>query len=62
MREFIKDYNEMLVKPQIKFIKKHWVGYGVITLIGGIAGYLAGKSLAKSIDETLMVSSDGEES
>lgn len=27
----IKDYNSMIIKPQIAWIKKHWVAYLVFT-------------------------------
>lgn len=27
----IKDYNNMIIKPQIAWIKKHWVAYLVFT-------------------------------
>lgn len=42
-KTFWKDYNDMCIKPQTEWMKKHWRGY-ILMLVGSYAaGYTVGK-------------------
>lgn len=36
MMEALKEYNEMVFEPSLKWLKKHWKGYFVLTMISAI--------------------------
>lgn len=61
MKEFLKDYNEMLVKPQFSFMKKHWKGYCLFTAACGVGSYLLGKHLGRLAGEHLAIMLASEE-
>lgn len=42
MFKAIKEYNEMVMKPSMEWLKKHWVGYSVFTVVVGAACVGAG--------------------
>lgn len=49
--EFWKDYNDMCIAPQNKWLKKHWKGY-ILMLIGSfVGGYGIGWSIDKIGDK-----------
>lgn len=37
MKEFFTDYNEMVLKPSMAWLKKHWKGYLLMTAAIGAA-------------------------
>ena len=39
---FWKDYNDMCVKPQTEWMKKHWKGYILMLIGSGVGGYAVG--------------------
>ncbi len=40
MMRALKEYNEMVMRPSWKWLKKHWKGYSVLLVISMIAPYL----------------------
>lgn len=36
MKGFFKDYKDDIIKPQVRFMKKHWLGTTVLCLLGGL--------------------------
>lgn len=44
MMRALKEYNEMVMRPSLKWLKKHWKGYSVfvavISMIGGFGSDL----------------------
>lgn len=42
MKDFFKDYNEMCVKPQKAWLKKHWKGYILVLIASWFGGYTIG--------------------
>lgn len=51
MKEFFKDYKEMCIDPQNKWMKKHWKGYILMCLIlwGGTAAFCCKDMIKESI-------------
>lgn len=45
MKNFFKDYNDMCIKPQLGWMKKHWKGYTLMLLGSYAAGYAIGKAI-----------------
>ena len=44
-KTFWKDYNDMCIKPQMKWMRKHWKGY-ILVLIGSyVGGYAIGLAI-----------------
>ena len=52
MREVVKDYKEMCVKPQRMWMKKHWKGYVLMNIIAyaGLAGFVFKDYIKESIE------------
>lgn len=53
-KEFWTDYNEMVIKPQNEWLKKHWKGYTVfyaVTFVAGAVGTLAYLKIKDKIEE-----------
>lgn len=50
---FCKDYNDMVVKPQTKWMKLHWKGYILVLIMSGVGGYAIGKAFEKKANEEL---------
>ena len=40
MMKVLKEYNEMVMRPSWKWLKKHWKGYSVLLAISMIVPYL----------------------
>ena len=40
MMKALKEYNEMVMRPSWKWLKKHWKGYSVLLVISMIVPYL----------------------
>lgn len=36
MAKIIKDYRDLIIKPQTEFIRKHWVSYTIFSIGCGI--------------------------
>ena len=36
MAKIIKDYKDLIIKPQTEFIRKHWVSYTIFSIGCGI--------------------------
>ena len=51
MKEFFKDYKEMVVEPQQMWMKKHWKGYILVTLAvyAGTAAFMYRDQIKESI-------------
>ena len=47
IRTFFEDYNEMCIKPQAKWLKKHWKGYLVVLAASYAGGYAIGWGMQK---------------
>ncbi len=41
MKAFFEDYGNMIMKPQTKWLKKHWKGYLLICVIYGLLSFMA---------------------
>ena len=41
-KTFWKDYNDMCVKPQCEWMKKHWKGYSLVLIGSFVGGYAVG--------------------
>lgn len=42
MKEFWKDYNDMCIKPSMKWLAKHWKGYILMLITAFPLGYAIG--------------------
>lgn len=50
MKNLINDYMELIVRPQITFIKKHWVALSVLSGLCTVYLLLKMKDLTPSIE------------
>lgn len=59
MKEFFKGYNDMCVKPQLQWLKKHWKGYTLICvgaftvpfLVAKVVNEIQERNLVKNITQ-----------
>lgn len=52
-KTFWKDYNDMIVKPQTKWMKLHWKGYILMLVTFFAGGYAIGKVYENKVNKDL---------